>query len=184
MTLLLQITRYFKANKNRSNNFLFIHINEQELMMRRGWDGSLERWDSRLETCCTRIDMQFCSIHSEPTTAKTRLLYMSDCSLQFRLATPRHCEREERTNRNWFYVYALASLCLCSRHSKNNNNSKPSLCLSTLPTSLSLHRQSNAKYAINKREPCEFLSKYTPLSLSPSRTAYALSTCIHAFMPT
>lgn len=70
-------------------------------------------------------------------------------------------------------------------NSKNNNNSKPSLCLSTLPTSLSLHRHSNAKYAINKREPCEFLSKYTlPLSLSPSRTAYALSTCIHACMPT
>lgn len=66
-------------------------------------------------------------------------------------------------------------------NSKNNNNSKPSLCLSTLPTSLSLHRQSNAKYAINKREPCEFLSKYT---LSPSRTAYALSTSIHACMPT
>lgn len=70
-------------------------------------------------------------------------------------------------------------------NSKNNNNSKPSLCLSTLPTSLSLHRHSNAKYAINKREPCEFLSKCTlPLSLSPSRTAYALSTCIHACMPT
>lgn len=63
----------------------------------------------------------------------------------------------------------------------NNNNSKPSLCLSTLPTSLSHHWQSNAKYAINKREPCEFLSKY---SLSPSLTAYALSTCIHACMPT
>lgn len=70
-------------------------------------------------------------------------------------------------------------------NSKNNNNSKPSLCLSTLPSSLLLHRHCNAKYAINKREPCEFHSKYTlPLSLSPSRTAYALSTCIHACMPT
>lgn len=33
--LLLQITRYFKANKNRSNNFLFIHINEQEMVIKR-----------------------------------------------------------------------------------------------------------------------------------------------------
>lgn len=71
--------------------------------MRRGW---------RAETCCTRIDMQFCSLHSEcPLTAKTRLLDLSANSLQFRLATPRDCERVETTNRNWFYVYALASHC-------------------------------------------------------------------------
>lgn len=127
--------------------------------------------------------MQFCSIHSEcPLTAKTRLHYLSDSSLQFRLATPRDCEREERTNRNWFYVYALTSLCLCSRQQQEQQQqqAKPlSVDAAFLP--LSLHRYSNAKYAINKREPCEFLSKYT---LSPSRTAYALSTCIHACMPT
>lgn len=131
--------------------------------------------------------MHFRSIHSEcPLTAKTRLHYLSDSSLQFRLATPRDCESEERTNRNWFYVYALASLCLCSRQQQHQQQqqAKPlSVDAAFLP--LSLHRHSNAKYAINKREPCEFLSKYTlPLSLSPSRTAYALSTCIHACMPT
>lgn len=137
-------------------------------------------------TCCTRIDMQFRSIHSEcPLTAKTRLHYLSVSSLQFRLATPRDCEREERTNRNWFYVYALASLCLCSRQQQHQQQqqAKPlSVDAAFLP--LSLHRHSNAKYAINKREPCEFLSKYTlslPLVL-PTLSAHAyMHACQHGY---
>lgn len=129
--------------------------------------------------------MQFRSIHSEcPQTAKTRLHYLSDSSLQFRLATPRDCEREERINRNWFYVYALASLCLCSRqqHEQQQQQAKPlSVDAAFLP--LSLHRHSNAKYAINKREPCEFLSKYT-LSLSYCLRSQHMHTCMHANMVT
>lgn len=84
-------------------------------------------------------------------------------------------------------MFTLLPLSACvagSRQHQQQQQAKPlSVDAAFLP--LSLHRHSNAKYAINKREPCEFLSKCTlPLSLSPSRTAYALSTCIHACMPT
>lgn len=179
--LLLQITRYFKANKNRSNNF-FSFI----LMSRSWWWGAAETGVWRGETRDWRLAVPelICSFVVFILSPQPQRLDFSTCLTVLYSSVWQHQEtvREKRELTETGSMFTLLPLSASvAGNSKNNSNSKPSLCLSTLPTSLSLHRQSNAKYAINKREPCEFLSKYT---LSPSRTAYALSTCIHACMPT